>query len=127
MGRQNSLNHHFNLAKRLQLEIFLICAILIIVKAFGEVDMKRLLAIITAMSTCAFSGLSAAYVPWQHGTYRGESPGFHARLAYLVPAPGPLLRSTPKMRGSAETGPAESAPVCYRFRVDEDLQFIRCY
>jgi hypothetical protein len=90
--------------------------------------MKRLSVAIIALCACSFSEFAAAYLPWQHGTYRGEPTGPEARLAYSIGAPGMMAPSSvPRARPAVKAAPAENEPVCYRFKFDEELQFIRCY
>lgn len=89
---------------------------------------RSVLLALTVACASVFSGLAAADIPWQHGSYHPYPNGPVSAVPYPPPPPFMLAQAAAShvKVGQGVINPPESK-VCYRFKFDEDLQFIRCY
>jgi hypothetical protein len=89
--------------------------------------MKWFIMVATSVWALLSPGLSAGEVPWQHGTYHGYPYAPDYRFANPVQGSNKLAQANPTDRANHKVNNTSRQPLCYRFKFDEDLQFIRCY
>jgi hypothetical protein len=88
--------------------------------------MKRSLVACTVVCAAAFSGLASAYVPWEHGTYRGPQAAKHGP-SYQLPIHRAAMPAPRTGNWTARSAGPSTTRVCYRYDKFADAKFIRCY
>ena len=89
---------------------------------------RSILLALTVACASAFSGLAAAGIPWQHGSYHAYPDGTVNAVPYPPPPPFVLAQAASRHVNASQRNIAPPhEKLCYRFKFDEDLQFIRCY